>query len=567
MDLSFLIQNAVLGAIILVAVLAIGFIFSRLYRRSSKERSFVRTGLGGQKVVMDGGAIVFPVFHETILVNMNTLKLEVTRSGNDSLFTRDRMRVDVVVAFFVRVVPTVEGIANAAQTLGQRTLEPEALSVLVEDKFVDALRAAAVSMSMQELLDRRQDFIQGVQNAVAEDLLKNGLELESVSLTRIDQTDMKFFNPNNAFDAEGLTRLTESTQQRAKERNIIERETAVAISMKNFETQQQQLEIDRQRRFAELSQAQEVANREAEQSAAVALTKAEKDRVAEQGRIEADRAVREAGVQRDQAVKQRQVEADRAVKVAEIEQQRATQIAEQERSIAIAKKSEEQSQAEARANEARAAAVTAAQAVITAEQVAAAEREKQVVLVEAAREAERQAIGIKVAADAEREAAEARAMAITTLAKANRENYVVEAEGKKLLNEAINLLSSGQLDMQVKIALINALPAIVEQSVKPMENIDSIRIVQVDGLNANGTGGGAGDVVAGGSGNLAEAAVGAALKYRAYAPVVDKLLQDVGLSQNGLAGLVEAAGPAGGSTSDNAVRGKPSTAPSSKDSG
>ena len=96
----------------------IGLIFSRLYRRSSKERSFVRTGLGGQKVVMDGGAIVFPVFHETILVNMNTLKLEVTRFGKDSLFTKDRMRVDVVVAFFVRVVPTKEGIANAAQTLG-----------------------------------------------------------------------------------------------------------------------------------------------------------------------------------------------------------------------------------------------------------------------------------------------------------------------------------------------------------------------------------------------------------------------------------------------------------------
>lgn len=544
MDFSFLIQNTILGVIILVAVLAVGFTFSRLYRRSSKERSFVRTGLGGQKVVMDGGAIVFPVFHEIILVNMNTLKLEVTRDGGDSLFTRDRMRVDVVVAFFVRVVPTVEGIANAAQTLGQRTLDPKALSILVEDKFVDALRAAAVSMSMQELLDKRQDFIQGVQNAVAEDLLKNGLELESVSLTRIDQTDMKFFNPNNAFDAEGLTRLTESTQHRLKERNNIERETAVAISKKNFETQQEQLEIDRQRRFAELSQAQEVANREAEQAAVVARTKAENDRQAEQARIDAERAVREAEVQRDLAVKQRQVDAERTVQVATIEQQRATQIAEQDRAIAIAVKSEEQSQAEARANAARAEAVTAAQAVITAEQVAAADREKQVVLVEAARDAEKQAIAIKVAANADKEAAEARALAITTLAAANRENYVVEAEGKRLLNEAINLLSSNQLDMQVKISLINALPKIIEQSVKPMENIDSIRIVQVDGLSAGG--GGVAPVVGdavGGGGNLAEAAVGAALKYRAYAPVVDNLLKEVGLSPNGFAGLVEVAQP------------------------
>src|ERR671919_1262036 len=229
-----LIDTAVVALVGVVALFTVGFIFSRLYQRASKERAFVRTGLGGQKVIMDGGAIKLPVFHELIWVNMNTLKLEVHRSGKDSLFTKDRMRVDVVVAFFVRVVPTKEGIANAAQTLGVRTMDPEQLSQLVEDKFVDALRAAAVSMTMQELLDKRQDFIQGVQNAVSEDLLKNGLELESVSLTRIDQTAMQFFDPNNAFDAQGLTHLTEQTQRRAKERNEIERDTSVAISKKNF---------------------------------------------------------------------------------------------------------------------------------------------------------------------------------------------------------------------------------------------------------------------------------------------------------------------------------------------
>ena len=120
-----LIEIGVLATIGLVAILVIGLVFSRLYKRSTKETAFVRTGLGGQKVVMDGGAVVFPVFHEIILVNMNTLKLEVMRAGKDTLFTKDRMRVDVVVAFFVRVMPTVEGIANAAQTLGQRTLDPE----------------------------------------------------------------------------------------------------------------------------------------------------------------------------------------------------------------------------------------------------------------------------------------------------------------------------------------------------------------------------------------------------------------------------------------------------------
>jgi uncharacterized membrane protein YqiK len=131
---------------------------------------------------------------------------------------------------------------------------------------------------MQELLDKRQDFIQGVQNAVREDLLKNGLELESVSLTRIDQTSMQFFDANNAFDAEGLTRLTEQIQRRARERNEIERDTSVAISKKNFEATQLQLEIDRNKRFVELSQSQEVSAREAEQAAMIAKIRAEKER-------------------------------------------------------------------------------------------------------------------------------------------------------------------------------------------------------------------------------------------------------------------------------------------------
>lgn len=123
---------------------------------------------------MSGGAIVMPIFHEIIPINMNTLKLEVSRSTIDSLITKDRMRVDVVVAFFVRVKPSVEGIATAAQTLGQRTLSPEDLRMLVEDKFVDALRATAAQMTMHELQDTRENFVQGVQNTVAEDLSKNG---------------------------------------------------------------------------------------------------------------------------------------------------------------------------------------------------------------------------------------------------------------------------------------------------------------------------------------------------------------------------------------------------------
>ena len=417
-NMNNLLEMGVLAGIVLIGLLTIGVIFARLYRRSSKELAFVRTGLGGQKVVMDGGAIVLPVFHECVNINMNTLKLEVSRAGADSLITLDRLRVDAVAAFFVRVIPNVEGVANAAQTLGQRTMHPDSLKELVEDKFVDALRAAAVSMSMHQLLDKRADFIQAVQNAVSEDLLKNGLELESVSLTRLDQTPIKCFDAQNAFDAEGLTKLTQQTQQRARERNEIEQDTSVAIAKKNFEATQLKLNIEKEQTFATLQQQQEVATRQAQQSAEVASITAQREREAQQAKIDAERQVKEAEVEKNRAIQQRQIEATRDLQVAKIEQEKLTTLADQERQISVAERSKAQSEAEKQANEARSLAARAEEQVKTAREVAVAEREKQVALVVADQDAQQRAIGVRVAAEAEKDAAENHAHAIKIKAEA-----------------------------------------------------------------------------------------------------------------------------------------------------
>ncbi|EBX5376387.1 flotillin family protein [Salmonella enterica] len=510
-----------------IVLLIIGIIFARLYRRASAEQAFVRTGLGGQKVVMSGGAIVMPIFHEIIPINMNTLKLEVSRATVDSLITKDRMRVDVVVAFFVRVKPSVEGIATAAQTLGQRTLSPEDLRMLVEDKFVDALRATAAQMTMHELQDTRENFVQGVQNTVAEDLSKNGLELESVSLTNFNQTSKEHFNPNNAFDAEGLTKLTQETERRRRERNEVEQDVEVAVREKNRDALERKLEIEQQEAFMTLEQEQQVKTRTAEQNAKIAAFEAERHREAEQTRILAERQIQETEIEREQAVRSRKVEAEREVRIKEIEQQQVTEIANQTKSIAIAAKSEQQSQAEARANDALADAVRAQQNVETTRQTAEADRAKQVALIAAAQDAETKAVELTVRAKAEKEAAELQAAAIIELA---------EAEAQRALNDAINVLSDEQTSLKFKLALLQSLPAVIEKSVEPMKSIDGIKIIQVDGLNRGAM---AGDVAAGGAngGNLAEQALSAALTYRTQAPLIDSLLNEIGIAGGSLKAL------------------------------
>src|SRR5688572_18245716 len=128
----------ILGLIAVAVVIAIVvWLLNWLYLRSSKERAFVRTGFGGQKVVQNGGAFVLPILHEVIPVNMNTLRLEVSRGRDKAIITRDRMRVDVIAEFYVRVAATADAVAAAAQTLGLRTMEPDQLKELIEGKFVD----------------------------------------------------------------------------------------------------------------------------------------------------------------------------------------------------------------------------------------------------------------------------------------------------------------------------------------------------------------------------------------------------------------------------------------------
>ena len=69
--------------------------------------------------MIDGGAFVWPIVHDITPVNMNTQPLEVMRSNDQALITRDRMRVDVEAEFYIRVRPTREAVSIAASTLGR----------------------------------------------------------------------------------------------------------------------------------------------------------------------------------------------------------------------------------------------------------------------------------------------------------------------------------------------------------------------------------------------------------------------------------------------------------------
>ena len=226
-----LIGTLILWLIVAVIVIAIiVYLVNWLYRRSSKEVSFVRTGLFGEKVVINGGAFVLPIIHDVTPVNMNVLRMAVTRANDEALITRDRMRVDIDAEFYVRVRPQREAVAVAAATLGRRTLQPDQLNTLLSGRLVSALRSIASEMTMEEMHEKRGTYVQRVKESAAEAFDQNGLELESVAITNLDQTDLQYFNPSNRFDAEGLTRIIGEIEEKRKLRNDIEQEAMITSS-------------------------------------------------------------------------------------------------------------------------------------------------------------------------------------------------------------------------------------------------------------------------------------------------------------------------------------------------
>jgi len=225
-------------------------------------------------------------------------------------------------------------------------------------------------------------------------------------------------------------------------------------------------------------------------------------------------------------------------------------------------------EAKALADKARALAVKEEEAVVTVRETERAERDRQIELVAARQQAEKEAIQLTVTADAEKKAAidqaeaqrlaaqgkadaerlaaQGQADAEIALAEAKARSYSVEAEGKKAVNDAANTLSAEQVAMQIRLALIQHLPEIIAQSVKPMEQISDIKILQVNGLHGNSAvaAGGAADTAATPD-SLADQLVNSALKYRAQAPLLDSLMAEIGIQGGQINGLTQALRPSG----------------------
>jgi len=294
----------IIAVIILIAlaIAVIVYLLHWLYRRSSKEVSFVRTGMFCEKVIISGGAFVLPIIHNITQVGMRTLSLTIKRSGDKSLITKDRMRAELVTEFYTKVPPDKKAVSTAAQTLGNRTLDPEHLREVVQGRFADALGEVAAKMTLDEIQENRGQFVKEVTKIADESIGHTGLALETVSLISLDQTPIEQFNPANTFDSQGLTQLTEQIEARKKKRNDITQDTKVSMENKNLETIQKELEIKKNEEFSRYKQEREIAIQKANERTETIKQRAEREREAEEAEIRSQEEIEVAKISQNQVI-------------------------------------------------------------------------------------------------------------------------------------------------------------------------------------------------------------------------------------------------------------------------
>ena len=221
------------------------------------------------------------------------------------------------------------------------------------------------------------------------------------------------------------------------------------------------------------------------------------------------------------------------------ERDKLVEMAEMVKAIELAKKATERSAAIAASEAVRVKVIQAEEQAITAREREIAERRKLTEMIAAQREAEREALRITAKAEAEMRAArsfaEAQKIAAEAAAEAEKisalaaaERYEVDAAGARQLNEAENILSEAARAGRLREKLLERIEGIVRESVKPLEKIEGIKILHVDGVNGGSPGR-----------NVTDEVIDSALRYRVQAPMIDTLMKEIGIEGGSLGRMTD----------------------------
>ena len=539
---------APVGTIVSIFVLLVLGLWSYklVYKITPNNEAFVRTGglfVKKQSVILHGGCVVLPGFHELTRVPLREISIDVERTDNLAVRTQDYLRANMRVTFYVCITADKEDVKNAAARLSQKgNISEVDIKEAIEKRADDAIRAAAKKKSLAEIDSDKLGFADEVYNLIQQDLKKVGLTLNNIAISEIEESDT--YDENNFFDAQGVRLRTETIQRSIQQKREVELTTKVKIEEQELAAERQTLRISEEKEEAKLNQERGVESLRLTQQQEIEQLKAQRAREIQEAKdkeaaktarnkILQDQSIEEENINQKLAVQQSQINANisleeqnKKFKVAQTQQQREAEVAEitrkqtvdasrlraqievaeaeresriaqQTAAIEIANKERDRFSADAERAEAESA-------VETATEVERAERESRLATIEAEKEAQKRRISEQNVveidvfrrrrqAEIARQAAELEAESIRTLADANKYKMLAEAEGQQALIAAENTLNTANrtadLIKTILPEISDQLPDIVRHLAPQPGVLGDARIYAFPGANGNGSNG------------------------------------------------------------------------------
>lgn len=458
---------------VLVFILVISMIVSR-YKRCPSNRVLVIYGRVGTnkaaKCLHGGGAFVWPLIQDYAYLSLDPMVIDIPLEGALSL---NNIRVNVPSTFTVGIATDPVLMNNAAERL--LGLDEKKIRDQAQDIILGQLRLVIATLSIEEINKDREKFMTLVNENVAQEINKIGLDLINVNVRDITDESGYIEAIGKRAAAEAINRAKVEVAQQDRDGATGE---AMAVREKTVNVAREAATSTEGRKQAEMSQRMAVAALEAK--AITSEVQAKRDQ-------EIAAATRTA----ETIAAKKQAEQEQRVKVAEAE---ATAITGENNSKAIMAESQAKL-GEIQAEAYRRAEVAAAK---SREAILLAEREQEMARLAkeelAPQEIEKKRIEIAASAEAEKRRIEAQGEADAILAK-----YTAEAEGMQKVLEAKaegyrQLIEACGSNPQVgpTLLLIEQLPQLVAEQVKAIQNLKIDKITVWDtghnGHNGNGRG-------------------------------------------------------------------------------
>ena len=451
-------------AVLLVALLGLAGLFKAFYRKVDQGVALIVNDMSSTPKVHFTGALIIPVLYRAELMRISLITLQIDRRGKEGLICRDNMRADIAVAFYLRVNETQADVLRVAKAIGaDRASDKHAVDELFNAKFSEALKTVGKKFDFTELFEKRQEFRDEIIAVIGNDL--NGYVLEDVAIDYLEQTPKSLLDQFNILDAQGIRKITELTAAQNVVTNELEQNEKLAITKKNVEAREALLALERQQAEAEARQKREIETIRAREEAETAKVQEEQRQLSENARIEAQQLIeirdqnrlREVEVAEQNRQRAVAIEAERVERARQLEQvttDREVQLQGVERDKVVEQGKMDVANITRERISIDKTVAQEEERIKEVREVSEADRQKQVLILEAEAKAQEALVREVKEAQARETASKHRAVELTTLAQAEHEAAGKQAEAKRLLADALRAeqAAPGLAEAQVREA-------------------------------------------------------------------------------------------------------------------